>query len=408
MKLRIVILIGICFILLLSSSVARACTTAIISGRCTSDGRPLLYKHRDSGFYQNRLMYFKDGIYDYIGLINSEDIEGKEVWAGSNSTGFAIMNSASYNLNTNDTTKLKDQEGIIMKEALGSCITLEDFEALLRNWPRPMGVESNFGVIDAHGGAAYYETTNFSFKKIDTNDPAVAPFGYLIRTNYSFTGTTDDGYGYIRYLTANNLIYDAVGQNILDFKFLLQNVSRSLKHSLQQLDLKKIDWSPEEVEYFVTFEDFIPRQSTTTAMVVQGIKTNESPDLTTIWTVLGFPLCSVAVPTWVSGGSDIPQILTADESGNAPLCQMALDLKARCFPIKRGSGKRYINLTALYNKDNNGILQKLPDLENKIIEQTKISLSRWRMSGIKREKVKDLYGSISEKIINFYSAQFNL
>ena len=55
--------------------------------------------------------------------------------------------------------------------------------------------EANFGVIDAQGGAAYYETTNFSFTKIDANDPVVAPFGYLIRTNYSFTGTADDGYG---------------------------------------------------------------------------------------------------------------------------------------------------------------------------------------------------------------------
>ncbi len=76
-----------------SSSDLKACTTAIISGKYTTDGRPLLYKHRDSGFYQNKLMYFKDGAYEYIGLVNSEDVEGIEVWSGSNSAGFAIMNS---------------------------------------------------------------------------------------------------------------------------------------------------------------------------------------------------------------------------------------------------------------------------------------------------------------------------
>ena len=59
-----------------------ACTTAVISGKYTTDGRPLLLKHRDSGYAQNKLMYFDDGKYNYIGLINSEDVNGVEVWGG--------------------------------------------------------------------------------------------------------------------------------------------------------------------------------------------------------------------------------------------------------------------------------------------------------------------------------------
>ncbi len=295
-----------------------------------------------------------------------------------------------------------------MKEALRSCATLADFEELLQNWPKPMGVESNFGVIDAEGGAAYYETTNFSFKKIDANDPIIAPFGYIIRTNYSFTGTPDNGYGYIRYLTANDLIYNAAGQNTLNYKFLLQKVSRSLNHSLLKLDLTKIPWKAEADKHFVTFEDYIPRQSTVTVMVVQGVKKNESVDLTTIWTVLGFPLCSIVVPTWVSGGEGIPSLLTANQTGNAPLCQMALDLKGKCFPIKRGSGKRYINLAALYNLNQSGIMQKLPMLENSIISQTGNSLAQWRSSGMKQREIEDLYEEVSEQIIKFYSENFDV
>ena len=52
------------------------------------------------------------------GLINADDAEGKSAWAGYNSAGFAIINTVSYNLISKDTVTLKDQEGIIMREAL--------------------------------------------------------------------------------------------------------------------------------------------------------------------------------------------------------------------------------------------------------------------------------------------------
>ena len=100
----------ILLILVIGWGSSQACTTAIVSGKYTVDGRPLLFKHRDTGFLQNKLMYFSDGKYDYIATVNSVDKKGNEVWAGFNSAGFAIMNSEAYNLNVGDTTQLKDQE----------------------------------------------------------------------------------------------------------------------------------------------------------------------------------------------------------------------------------------------------------------------------------------------------------
>lgn len=401
----LIIIFGLVFI---SINDMAACTTAIITGKATPDGRPILLKHRDSDSYQNKLMYFNDGKYSYIGLVNSEDLEGKEVWSGANSAGFAIMNAASYNLNDNDTTKLKDQEGIIMKEALRSCATLSDFENLLKEWTKPLGVESNFGVIDAQGGAAYYETTNFSFTKIDATDPSIAPHGYIIRTNYSSTGTADGGYGYIRYFTAEHLFKKAREQNELTYKFLLQKVSRSLKHSLLDIDLMEFPHPSEEKEHFVNFQDYIPRHSSVTTMVVQGVKEAENADLTTIWTLLGFPLCSVVMPTWVVGGSELPKVLISDESGNAPLCQMASELKNRCFPISRGSGWKYINLTALITDQGEGILQKLLPVENSIFDLTEKNLVKWRESGIEKNNVRNLYHQLSELILTEYENMFEL
>ena len=97
MKTRIIL---ICLLFLAVPEPLTACTTAIISGRFTPDGRPLLWKNRDTDDLDNKLMYFTDGRYDYIGLVNSKDTIGEEVWTGMNTSGFAIMNSASYNLTT--------------------------------------------------------------------------------------------------------------------------------------------------------------------------------------------------------------------------------------------------------------------------------------------------------------------
>ncbi len=384
------------------------CTTAIVSGKYTKSGRPLLLKHRDSDFEQNKLMFFNDGKYNYIGLVNSEDKIGKEVWGGVNSEGFAIINSASYNLKPDsDKTELMDKEGEIMKLALQNCSTIEDFENLLLNHKKPIGVEANFGVIDAKGGAAYYETNNFTFNKIDANDLSAAPFGYLIRTNYSFITDKNSGYGYIRYNTANELFYEASLKNNLSVNFIIQDLSKSLKHSLLDIDLKQNIQFSETEEKFIPFQDFIPRNSSCATILIEGVKPNETPELATLWTVLGFQLTSVVFPTWVKSGSELPKLLLADDSGNAPLCNKALELKNELFPIKLGNGQNYINIPKLINKEKTGFLQKLKPLEDKIIEKTNSKLNEWRKNKqLLKDEVDNLYNYLEKEITEFYKNEF--
>jgi len=382
------------------------CTTAIVSGKGTPDGRPLLLKHRDSSFDQNKLMYFKDGKYHYIGLVNSVDSLGLEVWGGCNSVGFAIINSASYNIkDLDDETKIKDREGIIMKLALQQCRTIEDFEELLRELDKPLGVEANFGVIDAFGGAAYYETNNFTFTKIDVNDPNVAPFGYVIRTNYSFYGRQEDGYGYIRYLNAENLFYNAAAANDLDHRFILQDVSRSLKHSLTGIDLRTAPLPRENNNKFVHFQDFTPRKSSVSTILIQGVKENEAPELSTLWIILGFPFTSVAIPTWVDAGDNLPKILVAGKNGNTPLCEKALILKKKCFPITRGSGWKYINLSRVINREETGYLQYLRPVEDQILRKAGQKLVSWREKGnLPKEDVLGFYRWVNKFVNEKYEA----
>lgn len=151
-KLSISLLLSL---MLFATENSEGCTTFIINGRYTPDGRPVLYKHRDTGTLDNALVFFTDGKYSYIGLVNATEKCDSMVWGGYNSAGFAIMNSVAYNKNIGDTTSMDSQEGIIMKLALQNCATVDDFEKLLTELPKPLGVDTNFGVIDSQGGAAY-------------------------------------------------------------------------------------------------------------------------------------------------------------------------------------------------------------------------------------------------------------
>ena len=156
-------------ILLLSAVHSFACTSVIISGKVTESGKPLMLKNRDTDELDNRIEYFKGAIYPFVGLVNSYSTQ-KEVWAGTNSKGFCIMNTASYNLGgISDDDSVKDKEGELMYMALGTCVTVDDFESFLQIRPKPNGVSANFGVIDANGGAAYFEVNNYTYKKYDVN-----------------------------------------------------------------------------------------------------------------------------------------------------------------------------------------------------------------------------------------------
>ena len=386
------ILVFICSILLIP------CTTAIVSGKATLDGRPLLLKNRDADSLQNKLVFFSEGKYKFIGLVDAYDTSNSAVWCGFNETGFGIMNSASYNLKGEDTTQLADREGILMKLALGQCATIEDFEKLLKELPKPLGVEANFGVIDGKGGAAYFETTNYDFIKYDANDPEVAPNGYLIRTNYSFAGQENKGYGYIRYTTASEMFEKKYNQEKISFEFLINDIPRCLIHSFTKTDLSQsLPENLDDTDY-VYFRDYIPRYFTSAAIVIQGVAANESPSLTTMWTILGFTFSSIIIPVWLLDDGTLPSILQADESGNAPLCDLAFKLKEDIFPEQNDARENYINLAALMNKENTGIRQKIIPIEEELLTKAKEKLALWRTSGINTTEVKDFYKWVENQI----------
>lgn len=386
---------------------AEACTTFIISGKHTPDGRPVLYKNRDTDQMQNALLYFTDGRYKYIGLVDCNENFRTMVWGGYNEAGFAIMNSAAYNNNLGDTTKFADQEGVLMKLALQNCRTLEDFENLLRTLPKPLGVDANFGVIDAFGGAAFYETGNYKFIKYDANDPQVAPEGILIRTNYSHSSDITKGFGFARYKTAATAL-NALTPEKYKPEYLLNNISRNLYHSLTETYLTAKIPRKKNIPEYRFFIDYIPRNSTASAIMIIGARDEIHIGEAVMWTILGFPLTSVAVPVWISAGPDLPKVLVVNDNLKAPLCSAALRLKEDCFPITYDRGYNYINVSALINRENKGYLQMLKPVEGKILEMAS-NLQEGLGKGIKSNKdIIDFYRWIDAFLSEEYDKLFGI
>jgi len=386
-----------------------ACTTAVISGKYTKDGRPMLWKHRDTWSVNNKLMVFHDGKYVYTGLVNSKDKTGKSVWIGYNSTGFAIMNSASYNLN-NDTIKQSGLEGRVMKQALQTCATVDDFEKLLNNMPKPTRLEANFGVIDGNGGAAYFELSNFKVVKFNANDASTAPMGYIVRSNYSFSGTPKNGAGYIRYVTANNVLDEAVKSGGIVPEDILQGLSRNLTNSLTGDNLWQYDNLPAGIKKFVWFEDFIPRSGSASSCVVEGVKPGEDARLTIMWSIIGWPLASVTIPVWITKHDDLPTVVTYNDSvKDSPLCHYALKLKKKAYCYNWGkSAKHYLNVNALLNAGNTGIMQKLKPVDDQLIQQGHELLDAMRRDGYDAKKIKAFYNSVDKTVVTNYHKLFGL
>ena len=378
-----------------------ACTSVIISGKYTADGRPIMWKHRDTSNENNKLVYITSGRYTYIAMVNTGEKESTEAWMGMNIKGFCIMNTASYNLNTGEDDNGKYGEGEIMARALASCETLEDFERLIRSLDKPTGLESNFGVIDAYGGAAYYEVGDNSITKIDVNDQSVAPLGFVVMTNYSFNGDPETGQGYSRYITAYNLFYNAAMQNNLTVEFILRNAERNLVNGFTGADLTDLASSEDEVK-MVHFKDNIARRTSTSSAVFQGVAPGGKPGETMMWAVGGWPAASVAYPAWFNDEQILPDLLTAPEGQNSEMCDIALRMKRESMPITRGHGKDYININKLYNSEESGYLQWIRKLEDEIVSITGKYLDNIEKPVPDSRQIEEIYEVIDRRVISTY------
>ena len=387
---------------------SECCTSVIISGKVTADGRPLMWKNRDTDHLDNSLRHFRGERYSFTGLVNS-DSEGGEVWIGINTAGFAVMNTASYCLKNDDVpSSMMDREGILMYRALEICASLDDFENFLDTLSRPMGVEANFGCIDAHGGAAWYETGNFSYTKIDVNE---CHDGFYVVTNFSVSGDKDRWKGIERHITAQG-IFNRMRDNGFLFRIrpcdIIDSLSRSYRQDMLGIDLvRDADDFLSGTSGLAADLDFIPRRSTSASVVIHGVGIGEEPSRAVIWAALGYPATSVTVPVPVSGSCHIPEELSSyPVSGEDTFCGVSSYLKWKyVFFPDISSMSRYVCLKHVLRSD--GSLMDCAREAEKRIRDIFLPLYSSYLSGrISKEEYMDEYDIVSSSFFGIYTDSF--
>jgi len=342
------------------------CSVGVAAGRATADGRPLLWKNRDARQRDNVVRHFADGRWPYVALCNAGAT--KSVWGGANAAGFCIMNSLSRDLTGEG--REGPGNGGFMKLALQRCETVEDFEKLLRatNETRRQ-TRANFGVIDAVGGAAIFETGHDHFVRFDAD---AAEEGILVRTNFA---TTSDGQGgKERFARAGAICFERPAANELDHRFLLQQFCRDLTPPPSALA---------GAEGMQDVRETIHRQTTVAAMVFCGVARGEHPRTTTMWAMLGQPLFSIAVPVWPAAGGVAEEVQGTPRSA---LCDAALALEAG-FYVEADAAEAPEHddvpgsLRWLRTADLPRVTDALRPVENRILVATLARMDGWRTQG---------------------------
>lgn len=340
---------------------AFACTSAIVGASANPSGRPILWKHRDTSTIDNKVEYVapsREG-YGYVALFNAADRKLAEAWMGMNDAGFAVMNTASYNIKDDKVpAKKMDKEGILMTKALRTCRTVDDFARLLDTYRRPMGVEANFGVIDAEGNGAYFETNNHSYRRYDLKD---APGGVLVRTNYSHSGRPNEGYGFIREANAECLLNPFIEEGTVTPEVLTEDVSRRFYHDGRKEDLTMSG------EHHVLDEDFIPRYKSTATVAIEGMRPVADADSVTaadvareyvMWTGIGYPpVAEIHAVRCMPGGVD-EGLRGSLPDGHSPLGDEAKRIRDEVFVPPTAKSPGYIDIAKLYNLEGTGYAQQ--------------------------------------------------
>jgi hypothetical protein len=349
-----------------------ACTTAVVGPAAAAQGRPLLWKNRDTDFPNNKVIYVRETPFCYLALVNAEDRSGRWAYAGLNSAGFAIFNSVAYNL-PEKSGEMKDMEGTIMADALRRCASVADFEKYLQeNLGPSLGSLANFGVLDADGTTALFEVSNHACKKYLATD---FPEGYIVNSNFARSGESGTGAGYLRFDRASQLFRQAAPGR-LSHRQILGQFSRDTGHALvEQPAWPQFRNFPGEKPFWIATRDTIDRASTSAAVVVCGRVPGSDRVPATLWVMLGEPLFSIAVPLWVEAGA-APAPLSAGEKAAIDLEAKRLRRLARPYPeVDR---RDYLDITRLDNRRRSGFLPRLLQAEDDIFNQTKKFLMRPR------------------------------
>ena len=126
--------------------------------------------------------------------------------------------------------------------------------------------------------------------------------------------------------------------------------------------------------------DFIPRYKSTETVVVEGIEPVEDAssirkgdlaDQYIMWTGIGYPPCSEILPVWCSPDGVDESLRGTGPDGHSSLGDLVKKRRDEVFPIHKGNGDKYIDMTKLFNDDGTGYVQQMRKLNHETYTKIK-------------------------------------
>lgn len=353
----------------------------ILSPRITYDGRPVLWQNLESDEPSMQVSFFQGPRYHFLGLVNAGDTS--RVYAGLNTAGFGIV-FAKAQVSASDS--LYEQEALFLKEILGSCGTLRDFEEQLQASSLEFSESSSFACFDAIGGNALYEAGSERFEPFH---PVHSPEGIRVRSNFIFSTSQYADWDFWRYHRARELLSTQLQAGSIHFTSMIKTIARDIATvNLNPYPLPYVD--PDTETHTVDTRACINKYNTASCVVLHGVRDGEEPQFSTMWVVLGEPLCGVAVPLWPVTGK-VPN----ECSGENPLLNKIIrDNQDVLYNDKQNP--TFVN-TRLVADPNRGLLPKLDNIENRIFVETEKALKQWKTTSSFMDRMTEFQNQMSSQ-----------
>lgn len=289
----VIVRIVLLFCCLTTSLFAQAGVGGLIGvvGAGAAGGRPLLWSMRDGGTEDLVVQALADGAVPYFAWCEAGHPE--RVHGGANVGGFAVV---AVPVAVDGLAEADAKLAALLQHALRSCRTLAEFEALLQKGDADgRGFAANLAALDAAGAAAMFDVQPKTWARADAG---IADRGFVVR----------DGRLPVASLPADGrrALAEAVCRspraNELSARFVLQQVLRDLTPPAN---------TPRPPRGRLDTRALLHRQSTSGALVVQGVADGENSAWTTMWVALGQPLFTTALPLFPAAGA-VPRAVAGD------------------------------------------------------------------------------------------------
>lgn len=204
-------------------------------------------------------------------------------------------------------------------------------------------------------------------------------------------------------MQAASRLFDQIPIGKLTTKDMVCRLSRSMYHGLTETDYRQKAIQNNAL-HFINSDDLICRFGTSSMILIEGVTKGMDSELTTSWIQVGLPFTSAAIPVWT--WQEVPDILKGSEKDNlSPIGLMASQLKDLVYPLKTAERERYLRIDLLITPDNNGICQRLEQIEIPMIskiEEIETSDKHIPLSKKKGLLTEEVNKYINQKVIYLY------